>query len=276
MKKFITDFFNYQHIQTEDFSVITHAEHLHSYYEILYFLNGEADYIINGFIYHLKKRDFLLIRPGEYHRLVPNESKKYERICIHFNTKGIAENLREQIDSFKSICHVHKYSAIDNIFASLLEAEYDGNYTEEDILLLIERNLDVILTHLRYLQKETDIAPISTNQQINDILDYIDKNITKPINIDTISKEFFKSASSIAHNFSSVMKMPIQQYVTSKKIVYAQRLIQQGDLPTAVAAQLSFKDYSTFFKAYKRVLGKSPVEDSASNKKNRDSKIFNT
>ena len=234
---------------------------MHSCYEFLYFLDGEVDVMISGHIYRLKKRDLLLFHPGVYHRFTTNKSLTYERICIHFQPQALDDSSQKTIDSLKPICHIHKYSAIDNIFNSFLDAEYKNGYLDEDISSLIAQSFGPIITHLKYLQNEEDVTPVSTNQFVNNVLDYIDKNITKPINIDTLSKEFFKSPSSISHNFSLVMKVPIQQYITNKKIVYAQTLIQQGISPMSVALQLSFKDYSTFFKAYKRILGVAPTKD---------------
>ena len=261
MKTFRTPYFNYSHIKTQDYSQLGHQDQMHSYYEFLYFLGGEAQVLINGQTYQLKKRDLLLFHTGVHHCIIPNKSLEYERICIHFQKQSLRGPYQKILNALKPICHIHKYSSIDNIFNSFIEAEYTSHYSEEDIIDLISQNLGVIITHLKYLQDEKNIVPIAANEFINDVLDYIDKNITQPINIETISKTFFKSASSISHKFSYVMKMPIQQYITNKKIIYAQTLIQQGYPPMAVAHQLSFKDYSTFFKAYKRVLGVSPTKE---------------
>ena len=261
MKTYQTNDFNYLHSKTEDPSSMTILDHIHSGYEFLYFLDGNADYAINASVYPMKKRDFLLIHPGEYHHLIPNNSSPYERICIHFSPSIVPKAFQKDIETLKSVYHIHKYSAIDNIFSMLLDAEYNNGYSESDIVYLIQQHLGVILTHLKYLQDETDIAPIESNELINNVLNYIDENITKPINVETLSQTFFKSPSSLAHSFSSIMHFPLQHYITSKKIIYAQMRIRQGVSPTSVALQLSFKDYSTFFKAYKRVLGKSPMSD---------------
>ena len=261
MKPFRTPYFNYLHLRTQDYSKLVLSDQMHSSYEFLYFLGGEVAVMINGHVYQLKKRDLLLFHPGVYHCIMPNESIEYERICIHFQKQALSEPFRKIIDTLKPVYHVHKYSAIDNVFNSLIDAEYKNGYSQEDITSLISQSLGIIITHLKYLQAEENIAPVTTNQFINDVLDYIDTNITKPINIETISKVFFKSPSSIAHNFTLVMKTPIQQYITNKKIVYAQILLQQGIAPTSVAIQLAFKDYSTFFKAYKRILGVAPTKD---------------
>lgn len=261
MKAFYTEKFHYVHTKTEDFSTVIHTDHVHTRYEILYYLDGEADYMIGGDTYHLRKRDLILIQPGLYHRLIPNENFAYERICLHFDIDCIPQNLIKIVKEYKPIIHISKYSAIDNLFTSLLNAEYQDKYNFNDMLFLSEQAIGTVLTHLKYLQTQDDIAPVHTNGLISGILEYIDQKVTEDINITTLSKAFYKSPSSISHMFTSVMKAPIKQYIISKKIVYAQSLIRKGENPTSVALKLSFKDYSTFFKAYKRVLGVKPTDD---------------
>lgn len=261
MKTLCNNLINYAHTETEDVTKIAFSNHVHSEYEFLYFLNGKADYIINGSVYNLRKRDFLLIQPGEYHRLIPTPGFTYERVCLHFSPFAVPDEYKDAIKMLKPVVHIQKYSAIDNVFSALINAGNENEYSEDDMRYLITQNIGIILAHLKYLQAKEYVTPASTNQFINSILDYVDQNITKLINVNTLSKVFFKSPSTISHCFAKEMKYPIQQYILNKKIVYAQTLIQHGATPTSVALELSFKDYSTFFKAYKRILGVKPTED---------------
>lgn len=265
MKSYKTPLFNFYHLKTETPSSSDFHKHMHNGCEFLYFLNGEADFVINASTYHMKKRDFLLIHPGDYHYLIPTSPVPYERICMHFSESVIPKQFLSLLPKLKSVYHIHKHSTIDNIFSSLLSSN-ENNYATQDILFLIEQNIGVILTHLKYLQEES-LVPSETNQLINDIIDYIDANIESNINIDVLSKKFFKSSSWIAHNFANTLKIPIQQYINNRKIVYGQALILNGAQPTKVASRLGFNNYSTFFKAYRKFLGKSPMEDLASTHK---------
>ena len=266
MKRYETPNFNYHHLTTDNPFSLSILDHIHPQYEFLYFLNGEADYVINSSVYNLKKRDFLLIHPGTFHHLIPKSNMQYERICIHFYPSAIPKAFKNSIKNFKSVYHIHKYSAIDNIFSTLLNSEYEKHYSEADITYLVAQYFGIILTHLKYLQEETELLPYETNDLINNVLTFIDDNIEAPLNVHILSKKFFRSPSTLAHYFSSSMHFSLQQYITSKKIIHAQTLIQQGTPPTAVATQLSFKDYSSFFKCYKRVLGHTPSHDQPEHK----------
>ena len=60
--------------------------HIHNNYELLFFFDGDADFIINGSIYHLQKNDLLLIKPFDnflyfalinyIHRSVPHKAQR--------------------------------------------------------------------------------------------------------------------------------------------------------------------------------------------------------
>ena len=51
------------------------------------------------------------------------------------------------------------------------------------------------------------------------------------------------------------------QYVNSKKVLRAQRLIRAGMSPTQAAGECGFAGYSTFFRLYRSILGVSPAQD---------------
>ena len=54
------------------------------------------------------------------------------------------------------------------------------------------------------------------------------------------------------------MKIGLMEYIKRKKILLAGELIASGTKPTAAAQKLGFAEYSTFFRLYKKYLGKTP------------------
>lgn len=133
------------------------------------------------------------------------------------------------------------------------------------MLYCVEHDIGILAMNLKYMQnKPEDIQILETNQILNSILDFIDDHITEPITAETLSANFFKSVSWITHIFASELKISPKRYINNKKIIYAQILIAAGTPPTNVASMLSFKNYTTFYKLYKKFLGKSPSDDAPS------------
>ena len=56
--------------------------------------------------------------------------------------------------------------------------------------------------------------------------------------------------------------MSPKQYIISKRLAKARKMIRRGERPTAVSAECGFGDYTTFFRNYKKYFGYSPSLES--------------
>ena len=65
--------------------------HLHKYYEFLYFISGDATYIVEDNLYKIHPGDILLTRPGELHTIFFQSEKPYERIFMQIHPDFIPE-----------------------------------------------------------------------------------------------------------------------------------------------------------------------------------------
>lgn len=61
--------------------------HLHKYYEFLYFISGDATYIVEDNLYKIHPGDILLTRPGELHTIFfQSESRMNVFLCRYIPT----------------------------------------------------------------------------------------------------------------------------------------------------------------------------------------------
>ena len=235
--------------------------HMHNGYEILYFLQGDAEYIIEGSVYRLKPRDLLFIHPRTFHYLNPLTDATYERFVIHFPEEKIPESLRGFAKDSKEIYRVPKGSLADRLFEFWAEAERE--MTCDDLRLLLYPSVAPALLALRYLPAEATVAPIRENRTLESILRYIDEHPEKKLTAETLSAEFYMSTSWIVHTFRKNLGISLMQYIEKKRILYAESLIRGGEAPTEVAKLCSYDSYSTFYRQYKKTLGHAPQADSA-------------
>ena len=78
--------------------------------------------------------------------------------------------------------------------------------------------------------------------------------------MDQVCKELHVSKYYLSHVFKNYMGMPPMQYVTTRRIAYAKKLLQETDLTaTAVGAACGYKDHVLFFKAFKKIEGVTPT-----------------
>ena len=84
---------------------------------------------------------------------------------------------------------------------------------------------------------------------------YLDKNIT----LDEIASKFFLSKYYLCRMFKKYSGVSIHAYINHKRVMYAKQLIDSGENASAAAYKVGFGDYSAFYRAYVKALGKPPT-----------------
>ena len=232
------------------------STHIHNGYEILYYVRGDAEYVMEGSVYKLRPRDLLFIRPRTFHNLNPLSPAVYERFVIGFPEGKIPEALKEFADGAKEIYRIPEDSPIDRLFTEWSELE--DTLSEPELEILLGSAVEKILLYLKYMPSESAVEPIRVNSTLADMLKYIDEHPTEEISAQSLSARFFVSSSWIVHTFKKALGISLMNYVCKKRILYAQNLIQNGENPTEAAKLCNYDDYTTFYRQYKKITGHSP------------------
>lgn len=93
---------------------------------------------------------------------------------------------------------------------------------------------------------------------MDDILTYINQNISDPITMEQLAKEFFLSESYICRIFKSATGTTIGKYITARRISIAKAHLNEGMSVSEAFEKSGFTDYSNFFKAFTKAVGVSP------------------
>ena len=232
--------------------------HLHNTYELLLFYEGNANYHIEGDVYHLKKHDLLLIKPSVYHNITLLSGHPYSRIVLSFCEDDFPENIVAFLRKANSLYHIPDEHPILQIFEAMrTSSEILSSESFNQFFLSATTNILLLLPHI-----ETDAKIEKSNDAFSstfdNILSYIDKNPDKPLNLTLLSEIFFLSKSHISHLFKMKLNTSAMNYINNKKISYAHSLLISGMPPAQVAEKCSFNNYSTFYRLYKNFFGVTP------------------
>lgn len=222
-------------------------KHIHSFNEILFFVRGNVTYTVESETVKLNEGDIVFIPSSKYHFATVDLSEPYERYVLKFPDGKLAEHIRKQLitnGSFYPNCKNYR-----SVF-SLLD-EYNESYGDEDKYLLGLCEITKLCIKLRY---ESVLHVEGYDDLVDAIIRYVNKNINEQITLKSLAERFHYSTSHVNIEFKRKMKVPIMQYIRSKKILAAHRMILDGAKKTDAAEKLGFETYSTFYRAYKRML----------------------
>ena len=98
------------------------------------------------------------------------------------------------------------------------------------------------------------------NERVTAAKDFINKNLKSNLSLDVISEATFTDKFYLSHLFKKECGMSITDYISMQRIALAKKLIMDGKSATEVFADCGFNDYSSFYRAFKKLSGKSPSE----------------
>ena len=91
---------------------------------------------------------------------------------------------------------------------------------------------------------------------------YLNENMTKDITLDDIATRFFVSKYYLCRAFKKHNGISIHGYINQKRVLYAKQLIESGESASGAAYRVGFGDYSAFYRAYVKIIGRSPTAQS--------------
>lgn len=241
---------------TDDLSFKSHS---HNMVEVYYFLRGNARFVVEGNIFPLERGNILVMASGQTHNLLLETSAVYERMALLIDTAVVPkeyENISEQIVSGNNLFTLTKAQQtwFEENFSLIMGVSEDMrqslifNFSAMIFALLstkISRNADI---HI-----EDDL--------IKKTINYINKNLSNELSLDIISNALYCSKASLNRKFREIMGCTVWEYVTRRRIFSARQRLFLGGSVTDAYEKSGFCDYSSFFRAYKKLIGISPTED---------------
>lgn len=242
--------------------------HHHDFYELYYFIKGDAIYSIEGRNYNLKNGDILFVSPNELHKLNIENNKIYERYVLWISEKflkSLSTNQTNLIDIFEykseqrnNLLQMNdvEREKIKHIFESIFEYQASNKFGDD--LLLHNAIIELLLKIYAANQSQEPSLVSSERPIIANILNFINLDLKQNLSATVIANKFYLSPSRLSHIFKDETGGSIHQYIIKKRLMYAKELIEKGLQINTIYAKCGINDYPSFFKAFKKEYGLSP------------------
>lgn len=242
--------------------------HCHEHYELLYVVKGKGHYVVESAEYPLQPNTLLFIRPYEFHYVCPQEDYAYERYVFSFQDtvlpKTVAALPMMQTDGVQGHGVYFSESCLDEAVRDTLEhlddscarfANTPNHLEKEETFVLAE--LTRVLLMLSLSEPKTSSA--GEENVIAQVIEYLNLHLESKLSLDFLAQHFFISKSYLCHAFRKYTGVSVFTYLNTKRITMAQRLLKDGEPATAVAYQVGFYDYSSFYRTFYKLTGHAPV-----------------
>jgi len=245
--------------------------HFHNDHELYYLVKGTTKYFIRDKIFQLESGNFVIIPAGVHHKADSENCLVNERILVSFKSDKFSEESLKVLDSLfeESVIFIphSRLEAIENIF-SKIENEYKvkDEYSE----FLINSYIEEILIQLaRFRQNYSPNLP-DADKTIHKISKYITKNYTQDLSLESLSKMFSLSSAHLSRRFKAVCGIGINEYIIYVRLLNAEKLLKETNLPiTEIAGRCGFNDSNYFSTVFKKAKGITPLKFSHEYKNKR-------
>lgn len=197
------------------------------------------------------------------------KSRKSEMHICHAGLIDIAIPLiyDNEIIGYIILGQMKGFESLNNIKEYLTELGLDANETEKFYNDLSEldynkiksiENIAIMLG--KYLLLENLLKPYS-NKNIESALLYIQNNFEKPLTIQTIAENINLSKSSLYKYFHSHFNCTVNEYINSKRVEKAVKLLGETDLSIEeISQQTGFASAAYFSRTFKKEKGITPLK----------------
>lgn len=253
-----TDRMFYKHELSERLPRDVYSMHTHNIYELLYFVKGDATYVIEDKKYKLRPHDLILIRPYEHHFVQIDSTTDYERYDILFDPELHGVEGLDRLPRELAILSLAEDAVSLDLFRRL--DLYAARYDRESFMRLLPHLLSELFYSVSLSPGTAPVEGSITSPLLSEALRYINENLFTVRNTREIAAKLFVSESYLFRLFKRELHQTPKKYIRDKRLLLADRMIALGERPTRVAATCGFADYTTFYRNYIALFGRPPSE----------------
>lgn len=237
---------------------------------LAYFKNGSGCIKIEGITHEISDGDIFIVGYDELHSTHLDNDKYAERLILYVDER-ILDNFPCEKDDFFGVFHHRKRGVgnkfdaecvrtlgIDKLFEKVMEYTIQGD--GKDITVAICKIVELLEKLNSNMMAEAKNEDIIQNTVISDVIKYISNHFTENISCEVIADEFHMSKCHLMRIFKKAVGLSLWDYVISRRILFFNELVINGESLNDACYKCGFSNYSNFYRLYKKHMNISPNE----------------
>lgn len=232
--------------------------HIHDYQEIFFNVSSNVSFLVNNRLYAVPQGDAIFSRDNEVHVCVYNAAQAHEYFCLWIDAE------KETINALFPFLK----SAFSPLFTfddetkirihTLLKKLYFTCQDSEDRLKKTAYFLQILtlFQNPAFAEKQETKIPV----QMQKIIDDVHLNFAEIDHVNKLSERHFVSPATLNRWFRKYIHLSPREFLESKKLAHAAKLLSQGASVTDACLQSGFSDCSHFIVLFKKKFSETPLK----------------
>lgn len=268
----------YLHVPNIYTAFVAHAEsgyifegESHNFWEIVYVLDGTIGIMSGSSILTLRKNEFFLHTPYEFHRIWSTDRAGAKYLIVSFDLTGSGTVfLKDRSFKISNAHYNHILDMTDYIMTSNLRKQFplltvfDLNLEREPQFTCFANALTLLLAKSTntstYNTKNQDDTAILFEKAVKYMKSHLDVNLSNG----EIAYNTNTSVSTLKRIFNAYSSLGVHEYFLELKITQAKKLLDDGLSVREVSEQLGFSNQNNFSATFKRMTGLAPSKYASS------------
>lgn len=251
----------YAHTRSDE-ADMEYKMHCHESYEIYYMISGNVEYILEGRAYIPKPGSLIVIAPGCFHGLRVLDGREYHRIRLHFVGEFLDRGEQELLlapfgEGWR--CFEEQFQ-LEWYFHALEEC---GTYGKNLQDIAIRARVLSVLAKIFAIYRDTSGAKGGKDGQAREIIRHINEHLHESMTLEGLAETFYMSKNHLTAVFKRATGTTVARYILYKRMAFVRRELSLGIPAAEAASRAGFGDYSSFYRAYKKMFGCAPTDKNA-------------
>ena len=206
--------------------------HWHEHYEFFQPLDKPCHFLINGQLIHAQPGDLLAINEQTVHRLTvdhPNTLARVVQFPVHIllPTVSAIKPLQPHITQAEISAVPGLREALDHLF-EIMDREHRVPLSEGNPFLQSLCSAVYFLLMRHFAAEEASVAAGNERNEFYKVVEFINRNYTTRINIQTVAGRLHISRGRLARLFRKYAGMDLNEYINTLRIKQVNQMLLQG------------------------------------------------
>ena len=244
--------------------------HNHAMYELVYCLCGNVVYLAEGVQYPLEPDSLLIINPTVPHKLFICSDVPFERHIIYiYYACGVSQMAGLIARCQPPLVPKHIGSAyyppkdvsgLRHLMTCMSQASSSPDPSVQALTVILAQAMVAELAMIMWNKQPAKYSE-GTSKTVDTLLTYLSQNYNHNLTLRGIADTFHLSKDYCNRLFRSATGMTVMQYIMYSRVLHAKQLLAEGTPATETAKMVGYGDYSSFFRAYRKITGRTPRDD---------------